>query len=84
MTKKALKARLNTRLFLRLGLNYPAREAGSFILLIALKSTLRTHVYLLKEVLEVPLGFALYINSLEALITLEKYSNLIIAFIKDY
>jgi hypothetical protein len=84
MTKKALKARLNTRLFLRLSLNYPAREAGSFILLIALKSTLRTHVYLLKEVLEVPLGFALYINSLEALITLEKYSNLIIAFIKDY
>ena len=84
MTKKALKARLDTRLFLRLGLNYLAREAGSFILLIALKSTLGAHVYLLKEVLEVPLGFTLYINSLEAFIALEKYSNLIAVFIKDY
>jgi len=84
MTEKALKARLDTRLFLRLGLNYLACEAGSFILLIALKSTLRAHVYLLKEVLEVPLGFTLYTNSLEALITLKKYFNLIIAFIKDY
>jgi hypothetical protein len=84
MTEKALKARLDTCLFLRLGLNHLACEAGSFILLMALKSTLRAHVHLLKEVLEVPLGFALYTNSLEALIALEKYSNLIGAFIKDY
>jgi hypothetical protein len=84
MTKKALKAWLDTRFFLRLGLNYLAYKAGSFILLMALKSTLGAHVYLLKEVLEVPLGFILYINSLKALIALEKYSNLIVAFIKDY
>ena len=84
MTKKALKARLDTRLFLRLGPNHLAHEAGSFILLTALKSTLRAHIYLLKEVLEVPLSFALYINSLEALTALEKYSNLIAASIKDY
>jgi hypothetical protein len=84
MTEKALKARLDTRLFLRLGPNYLAREVGSFALLTALKSTLGAHAHLLKEVLEVPLGFALYTNSLEALIALEKYSNLIAASIKDY
>ena len=50
----------------------------------ALKSTLGAYIYLLKEVLEVPLGFALYTNSLEALTALEKHSNLIAAFIKDY
>jgi hypothetical protein len=50
----------------------------------ALKSTLRAHAHLLKEVLEVLSGFALYTNSLKALIALEKYSNLIAAFIKDY
>jgi hypothetical protein len=84
MTEKAPKAQLDTRLFLRLGLNYLAYEAGSFILLTALKSTLGAHAYLLKEVLEVPLGFTLYTNSLEALIALEKHSNLIAASIKDY
>jgi hypothetical protein len=84
MTIKALKTWPDTRLFLRLGPNYLAREAGSFTLLTALKSALGAHIYLLREALEVPLGFALYTNSLEALIALEKYSKLIIISIKNY
>jgi hypothetical protein len=50
----------------------------------ALKSTLGAHAYLLKKALEVSLGFALYTNFLEALIALEKYSNLIAVTIKNY
>jgi hypothetical protein len=83
MTAKALKIQLNTHLFLRLGLNHLAREAGSFALLITLKSTLRAHAHLLKEALEVPSSFAFYINSLKAFITLEKHSKLIVTFIKN-
>jgi hypothetical protein len=74
MPIKALKAWLDTYLFLRLSLNYLARKVSSFILLIALKSTLRAYIYLLKEALEVLLGFTLYIDFIKALIALEKYS----------
>jgi hypothetical protein len=84
MTAKAPKTRPDTRLFLRLGPNHPAREAGSFILLTALKSALGAHAHLLREALEVPLGFALYTNSLEALIALEKHFKLIAMSIKNY
>jgi hypothetical protein len=84
MTIKAPKTRPDTRLFLRLGPNYLACEAGSFALLIALKSALGAHAYLLREALEVPLGFALYTNSLKALIALEKHSKLIVVFIENY
>jgi hypothetical protein len=79
MTAKALKTRPDTRLFLRLGPNHPAREAGSFALFTALKSALGAHAHLLREALEVPLGFALYTNSLKALMALEKHSKLIAA-----
>jgi hypothetical protein len=57
MTAKAPKIQPDTHLFLKLGLNHPAHEAGSFALLIALKSTLRAYAHLLKEALEVPLSF---------------------------
>jgi hypothetical protein len=82
-TEKAPKARPDTRLFLRLGPNHPAREAGSFALLTALKSTLGAHAHLLKEALEVPSGFALCTDSLEALTALEKHSDLIAATVED-
>jgi hypothetical protein len=78
-----LKTWPDTRLFLKLGPNHPAREAGSFTLLIALKTTLRAYAHLLREVLKVPLSFALYTNSLKALAALEKHFKLIIAFVKN-
>jgi hypothetical protein len=84
MTAKAPKTWLDTCLFLRLGPNHLAHKAGSFALLTALKSALRAHAYLLREALEVPLGFALYTNSLKALIALEKHSKLIVVFIENY
>jgi hypothetical protein len=71
---KGLKSLARYPSFLRLGLNYLAYKVGSFILLIALKSTLRAYVYLLKEALEILLGFILYINSIKAFIALEKHS----------
>jgi hypothetical protein len=84
MTAKAPKTWPDTRLFLRLGPNHLAREAGSFALLTALKSALGAHAYLLREALKVPLGFALYTNSLKALMALEKYSKLITISIENY
>jgi hypothetical protein len=83
MTAKAPKTRPDTRLFFKLGPNHLAREAGSFTLLTALKTTLRAYAHLLREVLEVPSSFALYINSLEALAALEKHFKLITASVKN-
>jgi len=64
---RAKTTRLNTRLFVKLALKYPARAASSFTILLSLKNSLKTHAYLLKEVLKVNLGFALYINLIESL-----------------
>jgi hypothetical protein len=65
-------------------LNHLAHEASSFAFLTALKSALRAHAHLLKEALEVPSSFALYTNSLKALITLEKHFKLIAMSIENY
>lgn len=74
---KTPPARPDTRLFVRIGPEHPARAAGSFALLTGLKTSLGANAHLLKEVLEVPSGFALCTNSIEALATLEKHSDLL-------
>ncbi|THV52689.1 hypothetical protein BGAL_0072g00250 [Botrytis galanthina] len=56
--------KVDTHLFVRLGLSYPARTAGSFAVLTALKRKLGEHSSLLKEVQATNTGFALCTNSI--------------------
>jgi hypothetical protein len=49
---------------------------GAFVVLMALKRSLREHAHLLKEVLSVSIGFALYTNSMESLMALESHTNI--------
>ena len=51
--------------------------AGAFAVLTALKRSLGEHVYLLKEVLLVSTGFALYTNSIESLTALKSHTDII-------
>jgi hypothetical protein len=72
---KAKPARPDTRLFVRIGLEHPARAAGSFALLTGLKNTLGEQAHLLKEVLAINSGFALCTDSIESLAALEQYTE---------
>lgn len=75
--------KIDTRLFIRLGPNHPARTAGSFAVLTALKRQLGTHSSLLKEVQATKTGFALCTNSDTDLTALEKHSDIITNTIQD-
>jgi hypothetical protein len=76
-TVKTAIPRPDTRLFVRIGLSHPARAAGSFALFTALKQALGTDAPLLKEVLAIPSGYALYTSSLKDLATLIQHIALI-------
>jgi hypothetical protein len=76
-TGKPSNSRPDTRLFVRIGPSHPARAAGSFALLTALKQVLGTDGPLLKEVLEIPSGYALCTSSPEDLAALIQHSALI-------
>jgi hypothetical protein len=73
-----VKTRPDTRLFLRVDPDHPARKAGPFAILTALKSLLGPDSKALREVQEVKSGFALCTGSLAALATLEKYTESIL------
>jgi hypothetical protein len=57
---------------------------GAFVVLIALKRSLREHTHLLKEVLSVNMGFALCTNSMESLTALESHTNIMTKAIGNY
>jgi hypothetical protein len=69
--KSAHLPRPDTRLFIRIDTNHPARKAGPFAVFTALKEKLGLDSKLLQEVQEVKSGFALVTGSLEALTALE-------------
>lgn len=71
---KLAAARPDTRLFVRIGLEHPAREAGAFAVFTSLKAGLGAKAHLLSEVQAVNSGFALCTRSIEALATLEECS----------
>jgi hypothetical protein len=73
--EKAKPTRPDTRLFVRIGPDHPARAAGSFALQIGLKNTLGKHAHLLKEVLSTNSGFALCTDSIESLTALELHTE---------
>src|SRR5271165_1111449 len=75
--------RPDTRLFVRLGQNHKAREAGAFAIYLALKGRLGEHSSLLKEVQAVKSGYALCTDSLEELTALERFTGLITESIGD-
>lgn len=66
--------REDTRLFLRLKEDHPARAAGTFAVLTILKQLLRADAHLIKEVQETKTGFALCTSSAESLTALEAYT----------
>jgi hypothetical protein len=68
---KQVRPRLDTRLFIRIGPSHPARKAGSFAILTALRDALGPDAKLLKEVQEVKSGYALCTGSRETLTALE-------------
>ena len=72
---KTKQARPDTRLFVRLGTEHKARDAGAFAILAALKTQLGEQVPLLKKVQTIKSSYALCTNSPEALLALEKHSN---------
>lgn len=72
---KAKTTRPDTRLFVRLGPEHPARVAGSFAILTGLKNSLGEHAHLLKEVLSVNSGFALCADSTDSLAALEQHTE---------
>jgi hypothetical protein len=76
-TAKTANTRPDTRLFVRIGPSHPARAAGSFALLTALKQALGTDAPLLKEVLTIPSGYALCTSSPKDLAALIQHSTLI-------
>ena len=73
----------DTRLFVRIGPEHPARTAGSFAVLTALKRRLGENAKLLKEVQAVKTGFALCTGSLAERTALEKHSDTIEALIQN-
>jgi hypothetical protein len=73
----------DTRLFVRLGIFHKARQAGAYALCVALKEGLGEQATLLKEVQRVNTGFALYIDSLEDLVALEKFTDIITRLIGE-
>ncbi|KAF7893823.1 hypothetical protein EAF00_007337 [Botryotinia globosa] len=75
--------KVDTRLLVRLGLNYPARTAGSFAVLTAFKRKLGEHSSLLKEVQAINTGFVLCTNSITKLTALEKHSDMMTNTIQD-
>jgi hypothetical protein len=80
---RAKPTRPDTRLFVRLAPEHPARAAGSFAILSGLKNSLGTHAHLLKEVLAVNSGFALCTDSIESLQALETHTEIIIKTITN-
>jgi hypothetical protein len=80
---KAPISRPDTRLFVRISPTHPARAAGSFVVFTGLKGSLGPNAHLLKEVLEVPSGFALCTSSLENLAALQLHTELISNSIAD-
>ena len=74
---------LDTCLFVRLALGHLARAAGLFTILSSLKNSPDTHAQLLKEVLAVNLGYALYIDLIDLLQALELYTKTIIKTITN-
>ena len=76
-TVKTAITRPDTRLFVRIGPSHPARAAGSFALLTALKQALGTDAPLLKEVLAIPSGYALCTSSPKDLAALIQHTALI-------
>ena len=68
---KQVRPRLDTRLFICIGLSYPARKAGLFVILTALRNALGLDAKLLKEVQKVKSGYALCTGSQETLTALE-------------
>jgi hypothetical protein len=75
------KTRTDTRLFLRISQDHPAREAGSFAMLTAIKRLLEADSKALREVQEVKTGFALCTSSPEALATLNTYTDAILQLV---
>jgi hypothetical protein len=76
-SEKLRPTRPDTRLFVRLGQDHKAREAGAFAILLALKSCLGDNATPLKEVQTIKSGYALCTDSLEDLAALEKSTDLI-------
>jgi hypothetical protein len=74
---KATTSRPDTRLFLRISPDHPARAAGSFAVLTGLKAALGIHAPLLKEALAIPSGYALCTSSLQDLEALTQHSTLL-------
>lgn len=80
---KAIKPPQDTRLFIRLSPTHPARAAGAYAMLTALKHNLKEDAHLIKEVQETKSGFALCTRSVKALETLEKHSSTFANLITD-
>ncbi|KAJ8069815.1 hypothetical protein OCU04_000230 [Sclerotinia nivalis] len=76
-TQSQISHKTDTRLFVRIGLDYSARKTGSFVVLSILKGQLGNDTKLLKEVQAINTRFALYTNSLANLTALENLSNII-------
>ncbi|KAJ8069229.1 hypothetical protein OCU04_002895 [Sclerotinia nivalis] len=76
-TQSQISHKTDTRLFVRIGLDHPARKAGSFAVLSALKEQLKNNTKLLKKIQTINTKFALYTNSLTNLTALENLSNII-------
>ncbi|EDN99026.1 predicted protein [Sclerotinia sclerotiorum 1980 UF-70] len=73
----------DNRLFVRINQMHPARSAGSFAILTALKKVLGPNASLLREVQEVKTGFALCTSSTANLLALEKQKAIISSAIGD-
>ncbi|APA06668.1 hypothetical protein sscle_02g014380 [Sclerotinia sclerotiorum 1980 UF-70] len=73
----------NNRLFIQINQIHPARSAGSFVILTALKKVLGPNASLLREVQKVKTGFALCTSSTTNLLALEKQKAIISSAIGD-
>jgi hypothetical protein len=82
-TAKTTTSRPDTRLFLRISPDHPARAAGSFAVLTGLKDALGIHAPLLKEALAIPSGYALCTSSPQDLEALAQHSALLADTIVD-
>ncbi|APA11190.1 hypothetical protein SS1G_11400 [Sclerotinia sclerotiorum 1980 UF-70] len=78
---KPLASPTDNHLFVKIDHSHPARKAGTFVILIALKKVLGPAASLLKEVQEVKTGFALCTNSPTNLAALKTKETIIVTVI---
>ena len=80
---RLVRPRPDTRLFIRISPTHPARKAGSFAILTALREVLGPNSKHLKEAQEVKSGYALCTGSQESLTALETKIPIISSVITD-